>query len=529
VSLAADLRMYGRFAGGLRRFLAEHPTLNEARAIVRRRLATREEMFLRIVERGVYGHPASPYLPLLRRAGCELGDVRSIVRDGGVEGALRTLRDADVYVTFDEFKGRVPIERAGLALRVAARDFDNPFASRDFETQTSGSTGAGTRILYDLEHLAATLPVELLAQEAHGLLGLPACQWRPILPAGSGIRILLRSARIGNVVRRWWTPVLSGDLRVARKYRVATAYVLAVMRAHGIPAPRPEPLRMDQAEVVARWAADTARAEGGCVVRLFVSMALRVAIAAREAGLDLTGVTFAGGGEPPSPAKVRGITSGGARYVANYGMSECGGVGKPCARPLDATDVHFCADYLALIQEPKRVGESDAVVDAFCVTTLLPSAPKIMLNVESDDYGIVETRSCGCPLGALGYDRHIRQVRSFKKLTGEGMTLVGTDMLRVLEEVLPARFGGTALDYQLEEEEDEGGFTRMTLIVHPRVELVDEQEPVRALLESLTRAGAGAEITRAVWAQAETFRVRRAEPVWTGAGKLMPFRRTPRT
>ncbi|MGH3112326.1 MAG: hypothetical protein ACRDOP_02535, partial [Gaiellaceae bacterium] len=177
------------------------------------------------------------------------------------------------------------------------------------------------------------------------------------------------------------------------------------------------------------------------------------------------------------------------------------------------------------IQTPKALEGFGTVVQALVYTSLQPTAPKLLLNVESDDYGIVERRSCGCPLEELGYPRHIRQVRSFKKLTGEGMTLVGTDMVRVLEEVLPARFGGSPLDYQLREEEDGRGFTRLTLLVHPRLAIADEGAVAEALLGSLTSAGAGAEVTRAMWAQAGTVRVRREEPVWTSNGKLMPFRR----
>ena len=56
-------------------------------------------------------------------------------------------------------------------------------------------------------------------------------------------------------------------------------------------------------------------------------------------------------------------------------------------------------------------------------------------------------------------------------MTGEGMTLIGTDMVRILEEDLPRRFGGSPLDYQLMEEEDERGFTRLSLVVSPDVVL----------------------------------------------------------
>lgn len=71
----------------------------------------------------------------------------------------------------------------------------------------------------------------------------------------------------------------------------------------------------------------------------------------------------------------------------------------------------------------------------------------------------------GCPLEDLGLTDHLRQVRSFSKLTGEGVTLIGSDVVHILEEVLPARYGGSPLDYQMMEVEDEDGFTRLWLLV----------------------------------------------------------------
>jgi hypothetical protein len=49
------------------------------------------------------------------------------------------------------------------------------------------------------------------------------------------------------------------------------------------------------------------------------------------------------------------------------------------------------------------------------------------------------------------------------------MTFLDTDVIRVLEEELPARFGGTPTDYQLLEEEADDGQPRLQLLVHPRV------------------------------------------------------------
>ena len=79
----------------------------------------------------------------------------------------------------------------------------------------------------------------------------------------------------------------------------------------------------------------------------------------------------------------------------------------------------------------------------------------------------------------------MRRIRSFRKLTGGGETLVGSKMAYILEEVLPNRFGGSPLAYQLLEEEDEDGFTRFSLVVNPRVHITNETEVVEAVLEAL--------------------------------------------
>jgi hypothetical protein len=216
------------------------------------------------------------------------------------------------------------------------------------------------------------------------------------------------------------------------------------------------------------------------------------------------------------------ITRTGARWTPKYFFNEVGAVGLGCAQPQDENDMHFIKDSLALIQYPRRVPGSELMVDAFNFTTLLPSAPKLLLNVESDDYGIIETRSCGCPLETYGYTEHLREVRSFRKLTGEGVTLVGSDMMYVLEEVLPSRFGGGPLDYQLLEEEDQKGMTRLSLLISPKVQIRDESEVIATVLDALkrkSRAHRAIELLK----QAGTMRIKRQEPISTGHGKFMPL------
>src|SRR6476660_9560296 len=93
-----------------------------------------------------------------------------------------------------------------------------------------------------------------------------------------------------------------------------------------------------------------------------------------------------------------------------------------------------------------------------------------------------------------GFPDHVRDIFSFRKLTGEGMTLVGSTMLRIMEDVLPTKFGGSALDYQLVEEEDENGFTRLTFVVSPNVGTVDEKDLIDTVLDEVSRDSPGADL-----------------------------------
>ena len=522
MSLLAELKMYGRFAWGLRGFLRHRISLPQAQAIVRQRMAERESNFLRLVERGIYGYPRSPYRPLLKLAGCELGDLRAMLGARGLEATLHALREAGVYVSFEEFKGRIPIVRDGHVIPVHARDFDNPYLSHYYQTESGGTTGAGTRVSFDLDHLAATAVNTLLAYDAHGILGVPTVMWYGILPASGGIASILHSARFGETPQKWFSLVTNQDLSPSLKNRLATRYIVVAGRLCGAPLPSPELGTLD-GTAVARWAARTLEAHSACLIRTSVSLALRVANAARAEGLDLTGATFLGGAEPPTHAKVRGITSTGARYVPNYFITEAGAVGMGCGRPLGGNDVHFYKDSLALIQYSHQVPGTGITVKAFSFTSLLPTAPKLLLNAEMDDYGVVEDRSCGCPLERYGFTGHLRDIRSFRKLTGEGVTLIGSEMVHILEDVLPARFGGSPLDYQLLEEEDPDGFTRLSLVVSPKIAIADERMVIEAVLNALGRGSAAADLARAVWSKAQTLRVKRTEPIWTARGKLMPL------
>lgn len=517
------VKMFAQYPSALRRFLREPLTLERAQQIVRARMAQREDHFLKLVERTVYQHPRSPYRTLLDAARCELGDLTALVKQKGIEHALCELREAGVYVTFEEFKGRKPIMRHGVQLQVTARDFNNPLARLDFNLPTGGSTGAAVNIGIDLDHLAALAPNQLVALSAQRLLDIPAIWWYGILPDFTPSK-LLTHAYMRQLPHAWFSHIGWHDSAGWLKYDAATLYMLFWLRLTRAKTQVPRVVRVIDAHRIARGLQVLLDTHGRCLLFAQISRSTRVALAAREMDLDFTGVTIRGGGEPATPAKVRAIEQSGARYVSNYAMTDTGGVvASGCAQPADGSDVHVHQDAYALFAFPHRIPNFGVTVPAFNLTTLLPTAPKIMLNVQIDDYGIVEERQCGCELEQYGGTRHLRQIRSYSKLTGEGVTLIGNELVPILEQVLPARFGGSPLDYQLLEEEDARGFTRLSLIVSPRVQLPDERAVIECVLNALRESSAMADAARVVWQHAETLQIKRIEPIWTGRGKLMPL------
>jgi hypothetical protein len=520
--VASELRAFAGFLIGLPGLIRRRMTVPEALAIVQDRLRNRARNFLSVVEHGAFANPRSPYRALLDMAGCTMNDLRELVAKEGVEGALQHLRQKGVYVRFEEFKGLEPIVRGSQTIHATPADFDNPTTGRYYTTTTSGSTGQGRRVLLDLANFERLLPGRILIRHVQGVTGVPAANWSDIPPSG-GLKAVMLQAAAGEPAIQWFTARLKGPNGAPLRFRLATHAALTVARASGASVSWPQYLPFDQAVVLARWAREQVDRVGICTIHASVSRHLRIAIAANEAGINLTGAVLRGGGEPPTAAKVAQIVSTGATFRAGYAFTEVGPVGSCCLNDDAPNHQHFMQDHLAMISALRPVPGFALEVPAFCFTTLLPNSPKLLLNVESDDYGEIDTKPCGCRWEELGFTTHIRDIRSFRKLTGEGITLVGSDMERILDEMLPARFGGSALDYQFAEEEDERGFTRLTLLVAPSVALPDETTAVAFVLQALEHAGARGTLAQSVWRQANTVRIRREAPTINGRGKLMPL------
>jgi hypothetical protein len=143
--------------------------------------------------------------------------------------------------------------------------------------------------------------------------------------------------------------------------------------------------------------------------------------------------------------------------------------------------------------------------------------------VENGDYGVLEDRDCGCALGRAGLTQHLYRIRSYEKFTGEGMNYFFGDLYEFFEKTLPGEFGGGPGHYQLAEEEDETGQTRLTLRVHPEVPNLDEERLLRRLQGELAKGSRGNEFQVKVWQNARTLRIMRQEPHSSARGKILPL------
>jgi hypothetical protein len=443
------------------------------------------------------------------------------VADRGLEGALSELRDAGVYATLDEFKGRSRLERDGVSRPLSEGDFDNPLIRGHFYGATGGSGGSSRRVAVDLTRLEHESGYQALIREGFGYAGRPFGIWRVIPPSRSGLNNYLYQVKSGASVQRWFNPYRPPAGREGLQYSLFTAYTLWAGRRHGGELRRPEACPPDNAVQVARWLAECARAGTPAVLDAQAGLAVRVCIAARAAALDISGTSFRVGGEPLTLAKAEAARSAGADIACHYSMTELGRVGCGCADPGATDDVHFMSDKLALISDERTGGPAAEVVGALSYTTLLPTASKIMLNVESGDNARVTRRECRCPFGELGLTTHLHDIRSHEKLTTEGNTFLGSDVHTLLDERLPQRFGGAPTDYQLAEEEH-GGLPVLTVVVSPRVGEIAEGEVVSEVIGFLRRPSHN-RLMADFWAQGESLRVARREPEMTAAGKILPL------
>ena len=518
--LGAGLRLLGRLPSQLRARLDPEAAL----AAVRRRLATREEDFLALLRAAVFPHAAQPVHRLLARAGCAYGDVEGLVRREGLEGALQALLRAGVYVTADELAGRVPVVRGSDRFTVGLDDFRNPSARGHLTAQSGGSRGGtpGTLAL-DVDALAEQFPSYRAAYAAAGIDGATTGLWTA--PGTTGIAIAVRNvAMFGRPPRRWFSPV---DLHAPalRTHRWMLRAVAAGFAMQGLRLARPEFVAPAAPRPILDWLAAERRAGARPFLVLYPTSAVRLAEAAVAAGMDLRGVWLLLMGEPVTAARVAAVRATGAAVWTLYGTIEAGSVGMGCLQPDSVDEVHVYEDLHAVIQPGADGAAAGLPAEALLVTSLRPHARLVTVNASVGDQATRSRRECGCPLQTVGWRTHLADIHSFEKLTGMGMTFAAAEVTPVLEQALPARFGGLATDFQLVEEESGDGGVRLRLVVHPRLGALDDAALIDAFLDALAEVSPTRRLMTLAWRTAGIVRVDRSPPLVAPSGKIMHFRR----
>lgn len=518
--MLSNLESYFRVTRGLVKLIHRPCTSSGAKELIRTRMAMRERLFLQMVREGIWQNPASPYRRLLVWAGWSFDTLAESVNRRGLEPTLQALWDAGVYVTQDEVKLRKPIQRDGLVIECPSEDvFNNPRVIPAFELQTGGTRSRGTRVPASFGYIAdQRAPAWRLSLEALESGTWPVILW---LHRDASFLWWFSLAHMGRAPLRWFTTADLSVRRVPRLHQTMIRLAQGIGLTRGLRMPYIEQASFEDAPMVLDAVLAARARHGGCAMVTTPSVATRLAGLADGRGTDLENIVFLVGGEPLTPGKHAEISRTGARVGVRYNLTEAGAVGGTCAHPADIDDVHFLADSFALIPQRRTLPDGSSV-DGFVLTTILPSSPGIALNVETDDFGQIAVRRCGCLWDELGLHTHLSRIRSFSKLTGEGITVLGTDCVQILEEVLPREFGGRSVDYQLLEEEDADHLTRLHLLVSPSVGPIDEELILARFIAAFGSADGGLRrIER--WLQAGTIKVVRRKPVSTASGKLFPF------
>ena len=329
-----------------------------AAGVLQQRLRTREARFLALARHAIYEHPRSPYRPLLDAAGCQYGDLEALVGSHRLEGTLSRLAGAGVRFTFDEFKRR-------------SAEFDNPLCAVHFEARSGGTRSTGTSVNIGLPFIADLAVETRLALDAHGLAGADHAVWML-----TGVNLVLLYSKLGHPPLGWFYPARP----LPRRTQLGAAYLALLGRLAGVRLPRPVFHDLRDPRGMAEWLAARAAGRRALCVTAYASSAVRVAGEARDRGLDLERVTFITLGEPFTTAKQRVVAAAGASVLVRFAVTEVGILGYRCARSQASDDLHFLSDAHAVVQHRRPVGDHDLSVQAFLFTSLLASAPKILLR-----------------------------------------------------------------------------------------------------------------------------------------------------
>jgi hypothetical protein len=272
---------------------------------------------------------------------------------------------------------------------------------------------------------------------------------------------------------------------------------------------------------VVDWAVDALARSGRAALTGYASSLTAAARRAVERGIDLTGVVAFPASEPVTHGKLAAMRAAGMRPFPMYAFVPEGTVGIACEAG-DEEEYHLWAQDLAVTTRRRPRGDGTEV-DALCWTSLALEAPRVMVNVENDDYGTVDRAGCGCALAELGLTRTVGHVRGISKVVAAGISVEGHLFDELVEEALPARLGGGPGDFQFVEVDGDAG-TTVELLAHPRLGPIDEAAALDAVRAALSGSDNG-RLADEVWSGGTPIRLERRPPITTKAGKVLSFER----
>jgi len=511
----------------VRTFVREQPSPDEVKAELQQALETREQRFLDLVGDCVYSVPESPYKKLLDHAGCEFGDIALALDKSGLEETLKQLARAGVYLMPAEYKGRQDVKRGGLSFRVQAGDLVPPRQSGATSevTRSSGSTGRPSASVSSFEWWRLEALVTAVFLDAHNLYTSRVASFEPF-QFTAGIRFATIAARLGIPVDRCFVrPTPANNWLESLYFRLTTHETALAARWFGPGFAWPEMITAEHLDRIVRWI-EKSRQEGRATcVRTVASNAVRIARVANEIGASLEGCTFIASGEPTTTAKRRTIESAGGAVAVAWGYAPLGMVAFGCARPAYDDEMHLSRHSMALIEHPEPIVDAGGEdIHPLLFTTIHPSAPQLEINVSNGDQAVLSERNCSCPMHEAGFIQHVHNVGSFEKLTSEGLAFSIDELYDLLETALPDRFGGGAGDYQLVEEEGDGGKSYLSLLIDPGIGPIDDAAVLDFLTAALASGSRNKRFMTGVWKDAGTFRILRQVPVTSSRGKILPLR-----
>jgi len=158
-----------------------------------------------VAKEAIYNNPVSPYRKLLELAGCELGDLESLVRNEGIEAALLRLYRQGVYLTVSEAKGREPVVRGRVKFSIRAEQLAKPKVAGALISQSGGSRGSRTPVPIDLELDRIRSADMFLDFEARGGIEWVRAIWA--VPGTASLRRIINYTLCGAPPDRWFSVV----------------------------------------------------------------------------------------------------------------------------------------------------------------------------------------------------------------------------------------------------------------------------------------------------------------------------------